>query len=725
MKKIAWQSFVFRLSISLSIGTLIILVSTAYSYLKERNNRLVSAQSNAQITAIKAADEIEKELESFPEIVNQITNDLSNGTISRHGQIVDRLESLTQKDEYLLEIGLAYIPSTFGKNTNHYAPHYGLRDGIRQYFDLSQIKGYNYTERPWYKDTLKNGEGWITPYYGKATQTLVTGYAKTFYRLNLFTQTPEPIGVVRANLSLASLGKLTAKTDLGATGYTFLISHQQNILYHPAQPVENPDTKIDQWLTQTYNLEDIAKIKKSLNIALNGKNSPLVTVTDKNTDQQLWIMFVPIPSTNWAMGTIFVKDQLLSKYEQKAVYKDGQAISSLEFKQLYLCIESLLFIFFSAIPIFGVHKGTITGLWALSTTASSLLSVGICSVWYFSVSRSETHLPVTKNAILLMSNSTVQNFLESRPQPLNPKDVPVYIPTGVFLQSLEFLDSNNVFVTGYIWQKYSNNIPPDISREIIIPEGKETTITESYSNKTKDYQLIGWYFESTLRQNFDYSKYPFDYKDVWIRIWAKDFYKNVILTPDFESYQAISPRSFPGLEKDFVLPGWSVKGTYYEYRLNSYNTDFGVSNYIGQDNFPELYFTILVQRDFLTVFISSLMTPVVVAGLLYLTQILLKVDEGNPMEIVAAGGSLVFILMLDQINLRQKIATTGVIYIEYFYFAIYFLILLVCINAMLIERDYHIKQLKWMRYENNLIARLLYWPTLLGVCFLVTLFVFY
>ena len=74
------------------------------------------------------------------------------------------------------------------------------------------------------------------------------------------------------------------------------------------------------------------------------------------------------------------------------------------------------------------------------------------------------HKIAQKNNIVLLGKVGLNKFLQSRKSE-NPKDSPLYIPTGVFVQSLEFEDANDVFIKGYIWQKYDNNIPQNVSRE--------------------------------------------------------------------------------------------------------------------------------------------------------------------------------------------------------------------------------------------------------------------
>ena len=93
---------------------------------------------------------------------------------------------------------------------------------------------------------------------------------------------------------------------------------------------------------------------------------------------------------------------------------------------------------------------------------------------------------------------------------------PVRIPTGLFIQSLDFKDSNDVNITGFIWQKYPKEYPKDmqeVQKGVFFPEqvySQDTIVKKmyEYEDESRRHVLIGWYFDVTARQYFDYSRYP-------------------------------------------------------------------------------------------------------------------------------------------------------------------------------------------------------------------------
>lgn len=511
----------------------------------------------------------------------------------------------------------------------------------------------------------------------------------------------------RDTVTLDSLKNLMNSLNLGKTGYGVVLSHKGTFIYSPREDWVKQQKNVWQF-SQQYKSE---KLRVAAEKALKGSS---IEIEFKNplTGQSSWIFFEPIPSLGWTLGAVFVKDEILVNTE------------SLHHKLILINLQIISFFFFLFILLFRAYQGSVRSLWAVSSSTSVVLLAGIGFIWYLQIAE---HKIEQENNIVLLGKVGLNKFLQSRKSE-NPKDFPLYIPTGVFVQSLQFEDANDVFVKGYIWQKYDNKIPQSVSRGFILPEAVDPNVTEIYRHQDQNFEVIVWYFEAKLRENFDYSKYPFDVKDVWIRLWPKDFYKNIILTPDFDAYDLMVPTSLPGLEEDFVLPGWNLESSFFQYKLNNYNTNFGINNYIGQDNFPELYFTVILQRDFINILIGNMMIIIVVILLLFCVQILIiKHKEGGEnldftaLEIVSACGAFLFIIIIDQINLRQKIITAGIIYFDYFYFVLYIMILLVATNAILFASNI---KLDWIHYKNNLIPKLLYWPTNLTLLLLVTLLVF-
>jgi hypothetical protein len=681
---------------------------TIYAYWREKNQTIEKAKNNARQESIRAAKEIDIQLRKLQDSANSIADDLTTEKL-KDRQLLDRLKSTIEQNPSWFGVGAAYAPYAYKPEVRLYAPYYAKKQGKLQLLQVESF--YDYTQpgkSDRYIRPLASGPVWLEPYFGVASDTLLAEFSTPFYRIDPKTKKKIPFGVVFANYSLDGLKDLMNSLNLGKTGYGYFLSKKGTFIYSPRED----------WVREQKTIFQIAKQFKSekLRVAAEKalKGSKIEMDFDNHlTGQSSWIFFEPIPSTGWTLGSVFIKDEILFNTK------------SLHHKLLLIDLEIIAFFFFLFILLFRAYKGSVRSLWTVSSSTFIVLLAGIGFIWYLELTQ---HKIEQENNIVLMGKPGLNKFLQSR-KSSNTKESPLYISTGVFIQSLEFQDANNVFVKGYIWQKYDNKIPQNVSQGFILPEAVDPKVTEIYRQKDQNFEVIGWYFEAKLRENFDYSKYPFDAKDVWIRLWHKDFYKNTILVPDFDAYDLMVPTSLPGLEEDFVLPGWNLESSFFQYRLNNYNANFGINNYIGQDNFPELYFTVILQRDFITIFISNMMIIIVVLLLLFCVQILIMKHKETSenldftaLEIVSACGAFLFIIIIDQINLRQKIITAGIIYFDYFYFVLYIVILLVAINAILFASNI---KFNWIHYKDNLIPKLLYWPTNLTLLMLVTLLVFY
>ncbi len=243
-----------------------------------------------------------------------------------------------------------------------------------------------------------------------------------------------------------------------------------------------------------------------------------------------------------------------------------------------------------------------------------------------------------------------------------------------------------------------------------------------YEKNYETHGVIGWYFDSTIRERFDYSKYPLDKETLWIRIWHRDFHKNVILVPDLRSYHLINPKSLPGIEKEIVMHAKQIDASFFSYKENFYNTDFGLKCYEGKTGFPELYYNISISRKILDAFIAHLIPLIVVISLLYFILLMNILEKDHALNVLAACSGLFFVAIFDHIGVRNSLSASGIIYLEYFYFITYFSILAVSVNSYLYA--FH-KDLKMISFRENIYPRLYFWPVITGVIYLVTFVVYY
>lgn len=370
-------------------------------------------------------------------------------------------------------------------------------------------------------------------------------------------------------------------------------------------------------------------------------------------------------------------------------------------------------------------------IWSISGLLSLLLLLLLLYLWY-DKNTGEDFSP----DFPLLTNQSVDDYLEGID--FTPE---AQIKTGLFIQSLKFQGASDVHLTGYIWLHYEDGVhdtikPKDGEVGFVFPEAVDEAsgvVREAYRHKRDDGEVIGWYFEQVVRQKFIYTDYPFDHKLVWLRLWPKDFSDNVLLVPDFSAYDYFDDAPVPGgkdvfgIEEEIVLGTWDRENTFFCYHNANYDTNFGIPDYVGQTDFPELYYTVQINRKFSNAFIVHMIPLLVVATLLFGALMTNTRKDGlsarhgaSTANVIGTCSALFFVVLLAHVQLRDNFPGSPVVYLEYFYFLMYFLFLAVSINAYILALDQ--KPALWLvHYNDNLIPKATFWPVVIASMVIITL----
>lgn len=374
--------------------------------------------------------------------------------------------------------------------------------------------------------------------------------------------------------------------------------------------------------------------------------------------------------------------------------------------------------------------------WCLSSVVSAILIVVLISLWG---KMNQYEIKSTQ----LINEQATNDYLDANwktklKDSTFQMEPTIKIKTGIYIQSLQFFNSTEVNLTGYLWQRYNDSEHADIKpgpSEVgfIFPEqvnsGSNIAPVEIYRIRNGDEEIIGWYFEATLRQPFDYSYYPFDHKTVWVRMWARNFSANIVLVPDFEAYQSTGITDVFGIDEDIVLGAWKRQNTYFNYKLSSYDMDFGIPGYIGQEGFPELRYNFVVKRKFENAFIVYLLPLFLVATLLFAALLTVSGKDElsnrlgfNTSGFIGASSALFFVVMLAHIQLREQFSGASIVYLEYFYILMYALLVIATANTYLFS--IRLKRWgKWILYQDNIIPKIAYWPVVFGCLIIITILI--
>lgn len=354
----------------------------------------------------------------------------------------------------------------------------------------------------------------------------------------------------------------------------------------------------------------------------------------------------------------------------------------------------------------------------VSLIISMILAFFVVKIW---IDESRNYLP---NDNELYNDDKVNQYLTELSI---DNESTIFSRVGIYIDSLQFITSNDVELSGYIWQKIDKNDLEKISFGVIFPESiGGTTMEEHYTYETEDSIIKGWYFETILRQQFNYSKYPLDHKTVWIRMLPFDFSSEMVILPDFASYKATGVEDSFGVSKDIVLNNWTFTETFFDYHLMEFDTSFGLGDEYTRKNHPELSYNIVIERNFAQAIMANLTLMLVIMALLYSLVLMITTEEDKLLNnygmsasgAIGTASALFFSVLIAHINLRSMFAGQFV-YMELFYYLSYVFILAISILIYVFMRE--LKNTKHMIIRSNAaFFKIIYWPLYFAVILIFT-----
>lgn len=369
--------------------------------------------------------------------------------------------------------------------------------------------------------------------------------------------------------------------------------------------------------------------------------------------------------------------------------------------------------------------------WSVSALISLGCLIAVGTMWV----RAYTAAPAPAPAdTVVTTQDEVTRYLEAlMPAPEPGSEPPVFIPTGLYIESIQFKGPYGVQVSGYVWQRYANDLPNDLVPKdedvgFVMPEAQYARYFKAYQAQQGNEELIGWSFFATLREQFDYKEYPLDRQQIWIELWHSDFEREVYLAPDLEGYTSLNPAALPALDKDLVLEDWDFQESYFSYRAPRYNSSFGIQGYEPDQRSPELRYNISIKRHLLGTLISRMIVPLVILIQLFVIVVVIGTKEKRleqfgvrPGAVIFTCAAFFFATLVAHNSLRGDLRAYGLVYLESLYILTYVVILVVAINSVLLVAQ---PNLKLFRDYDNLWTEVLYWPTILLAMVVITFLTF-
>ncbi len=700
------------LSLFIGLAGLALAGYLAFSLWHIRQETISTAIEQTTREAAEAAAQIDADLQRFMPLAKTLADELGSGRLTDQN-LPRQLRALLDQNSDLVALGVAYAPFAFDAKRRLYAP-YLMRDG-NQVREMQIEDSYDYTDPTikWYSDPAQRGAGWDEPTWGEASGALMSTYSVPFFRPDhegrqVFA------GVAFLSFPLEAIGQKLKEISAGQTGWSLLLSKAGYMIAHPNRREVSQRLNVFTYAEQRQDRVLLAAAKK-----MTSGEKGSFHFENPDTGQQLAIFYLPIPVTGWSLGVVRNKEEIPIN-------------TSLIRHQLIWLVLSLVVALACLTVVFSARQfqiRPIVTLWARVIILSLLLVCAAGTIEWLTYSHfGENGELATKIVDHNGMDSVLNSLRDARKS--NQKKPPIFIPSGIYLQTVEFSAPHHLFVTGYFWQKFTTAQKHQNLVGFHLPTAISSNISEAYRLQEGAVETVGWYFEATLRQNMNFTKYPFAHETVGIHLWPKTVNAGIVLVPDLDSYNFLDPTSLPGLKKHLQLHGWTINRSFFSFKTNEYDTDFGISGFHDSETSPELRFNLEIRRNLLDSMISHIIPIILVATLLFVVLVTSTKDDVeakrlgfNPSGVMRLSSGLLFVLLVSHIQLRTAIQVGEVIFLEYYYFIMYFMIIFTALHSLL----FNLKtvSIRLVEHQQSLIFKLLYWPVLLGLQLLITVIIFY
>ncbi|WP_147287937.1 hypothetical protein [Nocardia pseudobrasiliensis] len=355
--------------------------------------------------------------------------------------------------------------------------------------------------------------------------------------------------------------------------------------------------------------------------------------------------------------------------------------------------------------------------WMLSLLVSVLLAAGTVHSWF------KADEPDISSAVIGSVATSPEEVDRAVAEQWKPGEAHYRIPTGVLMLSLEFVNPYAVKATGMIWQRIDPALPPDVVHGVLLPEGDNPrTVTPAFNFDDRGTRIEVWTFNGTFRQQFDYRDYPLDRQDVWLRMRSADLHRPVQLVPDFEAFpKPWETAKLAGLDPGLVLGSWHADYTVFSFE----HREFGLQHNRAAYQAADLYFNLGIDRSLVGPLIGRIVPVLLLALLMFLSLFVITTDPDRrtisgftAFAIIGFSVSTVLVVAVNDNAARTETGSAGISYIEFWYFSLYMMTLLVAFNATMLLTGGLRKIVMW---RENLFPKLVFWPLFCGLMYIATL----
>ena len=687
------------------------MVFTFYDYSKYKEQRLNNAHSIGRSTA----QDTKEYLDSIFTISNDAANKLAvQFTATYHSEKETRnlIQAEVNRMPFLLGITVAYEPYSIDPEKEFYSVFYNNRKS--SFYKIEDM--YNYHDSSlitakWYTQTAITKKPYLSnPYFAEVAKELVIDYSTPLFSTDN-DQSKRFIGVVTLSISLDLFTEVVSSYVHGKSGFVFITEQGGEFITHPNRSYILNENIYNQLNNVT--IEGSAKKNYA-------KPSGHINFTSNYTGVQSILYHQTSDITNWKIGVVYSRTDLLGSPK------------NLERKIIHIALAISILILFVLIVLIKKYFKHSNNFWAISIIISVLFLLNVSVIWIINLDLDYSEELTDRTRVY--SDNALKSYVDKKNNEQRLLGKPDYltIPTGTFIEELLVTDSYNMSVSGKIWQKWpvEHDLKDNKGFHFIqaAPNGR-SVLVELLSKDRLDSAtwLYTWKFNATLRIFFDYRQYPLDQHYIDIKLIYPDMTDKIMLVPDFESYEALNPSSRPGMSDIIFLPRHRIIASYFSFSSLDMKTFFGQDRVDKNSEFQLLEYVIVIKRRFITPFISFVIPFILGSIIIFFLLYSLNKNKDDKsgvtvMGVVQGMAALFFAMLLAHITIRNKIPTPHITYLETFYIVNYIMTILLILVVVMYSGP---TKYKFLDYKDNLLVKVIYWPFLFGLIYVITLIKFY
>ncbi|MBW1789202.1 MAG: HAMP domain-containing protein [Deltaproteobacteria bacterium] len=308
MKRKYKSTIAFKMTLLVLGGTSIVFALVqGYSYFYSKQILLKEVEQSARNLTLSVAGKIEQEFRAVAKVPQNLAYFLQS-TEWDEGGVMRSLQRLVEGNREIYGAAAAFEPYAADEARRLFAPYFHKTEHGLGYVQLGDT-WYDYTTKDWYHiPRVLQCPVWSEPYYDEGgAQIVMVTYSCPFFegRGNDLRLT----GIITADISLEWLTRLVSSKRVARSGYCFIVSDTGAFISHPDKTWIMSESMFS--LAEERGDRALRKIGR----AMIGEPSGFVDMGASLTGRPSFLAYALIPSTGWALGAVFPKEELFQDIE--------------------------------------------------------------------------------------------------------------------------------------------------------------------------------------------------------------------------------------------------------------------------------------------------------------------------------------------------------------------------------------------------------------------------